>query len=109
MSFINMFTAAGSGGNGGGYRDPKAIREPKVIMKYRMVNGDKSLFRQWDQRFVTALGQVEGSHDEIIQHLVNETDLGKELDQVVEELRITCGGEFARVSGDLWNILMDKV
>ncbi len=39
---------------------------------------------------------------------VKETDLGKELDKVVEELRINYGGELARVSGDVWNILMDS-
>ncbi len=40
--------------------------------------------------------------------MVKETDLGKELDKVVEELMATYGGEFARVSGDVWNILLDK-
>ncbi len=57
---------------------------------------------------VTALGQVEGSHEESIQQLVKETDLGKELDKVVDEWRITRGGEFSSVSGDVTNILMDK-
>ncbi len=51
---------------------------------------------------------MEGSHEDIIQHLGKETDLGKELDKVVEELRITYGGEFVRLPGDVWNILMDK-
>ncbi len=46
--------------------------------------GDESLFHQWHQRSVTALGQVEVSHEEITQHLVKETDLGKELEKVVE-------------------------
>ncbi len=61
-------------------------------MNLRMIKGDKSLLRQWHQRIVTALVQVEGSHEEIIQHLVMETALGKELDKVVEELRVTYGG-----------------
>ena len=43
-----------------------------------------------------------------MQRLVKETDLCKELDKVVEELRATYGGEFVRVSGDVWNILLDK-
>ena len=46
--------------------------ERKVIVSFRIVNGDKSLFRQWHQRFITALGQVEGAHEEIIQQLVKE-------------------------------------
>ena len=37
-------------------------------------------------------------HEEIVQHVVKETDLGKELDKVVEELRATLGGKFVRVS-----------
>ncbi len=54
------------------------------------------------------MGQAQGAHEEIMQHLVKETDLGKDLDKVVEELRVTCGGELVRVLGDLWKILMDK-
>ncbi len=50
----------------------------------------------------------ERAHEEIVQQLVKETDLGKELDKVVENLRITYGEEFERVSGDVWNILLDK-
>ena len=68
---------------------PKAIMDHKVIQYLRAVNGDKSLFRQWHQRFVTALGQYDQVREEIVQHLVKETDLGKELDIVVEELRAT--------------------
>ena len=66
--------------------------EHKLVMNFRMVNGDRSLFRQWHQRFDTPFGQVEGSHEEIIQHLVKETDWGTEFDKVVEELRIIYGG-----------------
>ncbi len=66
LRFINMFTAAGSGGNGGGYRYPKAIMEHKVVMSLRMVSGDDLLFRQRHQRFVTELGQVESTREEIL-------------------------------------------
>ena len=53
-------------------------------MNFRMVNGDKSLFRQWHQRFVTALSQVGGVHEEIVLNLVREIDVGKELNEVTE-------------------------
>jgi hypothetical protein len=36
---------------------------------------------------VTVLDQVGGGHEEIIQHLVKETDLGKVLDRAVEKLK----------------------
>ncbi len=71
-------------------------------MNLGIVNGDESLFRQCHQRFVTTFGQVEGFHEEIIQHLAQETDVGKELDKVVGDFRIPYGGEFVRVSGDVW-------
>jgi hypothetical protein len=77
-------------------------------MNLRMVNGDTSLFRHWHQRFVTALGQVEGSHEEIVQKLVKVTDLGKELGKVVENLRRTHGEDFKRVSRDVCNILLGE-
>ena len=75
--------------------------EHQIIMNLRMVNGDKSLLRQWHQRFITALGQVGGAHEEIIQRTVRETDLYKELDKVVEYLRGSYGEEFGKVSGDV--------
>ncbi len=56
LRFIDMFAAAGSGGNEASHRFNKRIMEHKVIMNLRMVNGDKSLFRQWHQRFIAALG-----------------------------------------------------
>ncbi len=54
---INMVLAinpGGWGGTGGHGFTTKGIMERKVIMNIRMVNGDKSLVRQWHQRFVTA-------------------------------------------------------
>ncbi len=36
--------------------------EHKVIMNLRAVSGDKSMFRQWHQKFTTALEQVGGAH-----------------------------------------------
>ncbi len=46
--------------------------------------------------------------EEIVQHLVKETDFGKDLDKVVEELKAICGGDFTRVCGDVWSVLLDK-
>ncbi len=98
---INMVTAinqGGLGGKGGNRFAATGIREHKVIMNLRMDDGDDSLFRQWHRRFVAALGQVEGVHQEIVQQPAKETDFGKELKKVVENLRITYGEEFKRVS-----------
>ncbi len=50
------------------------------------------MFRQWHQCIITALGQYDRVHEEIVQQLVKETDFGKALDKVVEELRAAYGG-----------------
>ena len=87
-----MFAATGANGSGGGAtKHTRGIIEHKVITNLRSAHGDKSLFRQWHQRFITALGQYDHVHEEIVQHLVKETDLGKELDKLVEELSATHG------------------
>ena len=65
-----------------------------VIQNLMTVNGDKSLFRQWHQKFTTALRQVGGAHEEIVHRLVKEIDLGKEMEKVVTGLRTYYGDEF---------------
>ena len=48
LCFISMITASRSGGsNGGGYH--------KTVMKKQGHHGDKSLFRQLHQKFISAL------------------------------------------------------
>ena len=104
LRMINMVSAinpGGSGGQGGNRFTAKGSLERKVIMNLRMVNDDKFLFRQWHRMFITALGQVEGAHEEIIQLLARETDTGRELDKVVENLQSHYGEEFNNVSGDV--------
>ena len=107
LCFISMIMASRSGGpNGGGYH--KTVMENKVIQYLRAVNKDKSLFRQWRQKFTTALRQVGGAHEEIVHRLVKEIDLGREMEKVVTGLKGEYGDEFDKVSGDVWNILIDK-
>ncbi len=56
LRFINMVTAVGSGGAGGGSsKYPRGIMENNVINSLRAVNGDKSQSKQWHQKFTTAL------------------------------------------------------
>ncbi len=63
---INIVSAIETGGSGrvGNRFTAKRIMEHKVIMNLRMVNRDRSLFRQWHQRFVTALSQVGDVHED---------------------------------------------
>ncbi len=80
LRFIIMFAAAGGGGyGGGGHKFPKAIMEHQYL---RAVSGDKSLFRQRHQKFTTPPRQITSELDEIVQRLVKEICLGKELEKV---------------------------
>ncbi len=97
LMFISMFAATGSGGNGGRHMFNKGIIEHKVINNLRCVRGDKSLSRQWHQRFVTALGSYDQAHEGIIKDLVAKTDLGKDLDKVAE----SCTVETLHVSREM--------
>ncbi len=107
VSAINAGGLGGSGFTGGGTGFTKGIMEHKVINNLTCVSPDKSLLRQWHRSFVTALGQYDQVHEEIVQHLVKETDFGKDMDKVVEDLKAIYGGAFARVSGDVWDVLLD--
>ncbi len=70
LKFINVFAATEIGGSGGGAtKFTRGILEHKVITSFRRVNGDGSLLRQWQQRFITAPGQYDQVHEEIVQHI----------------------------------------
>ncbi len=60
LRIINMVTAINPGclgGKGGDGFTTRGIMENKVITNLRCVSGDKSLFPQWHQKFITAVGQ----------------------------------------------------
>ncbi len=98
--FINMVTAAGSDGSvGGSVKYPKSIMENKVIQNVRAINGDKSLFRQWHQKFTTARGQVGVAYQEIVHRLVKEVDFGKTMEKVFAGHRADYGYVFETASG----------
>ncbi len=86
LRFINMFDATGGGGSeGGATKFTRGTIENKYLTNFICVNGDMSLFRQWHQRFITALGHFDQVHEEIVRHLVKEADPGKKFDKVVED------------------------
>ena len=82
--------------------------EHKVITNMKPVNGDKSWFRQWHLKFVTALGQVRSEYEEIVQRMVKYIDFGKHLGATLESLSIDYPERYQNVSGDVWKILIDK-
>ncbi len=82
LRMIHMATAIHPGAvNGGRSGNPRSVMENRVVMDLRAVTGDKSLFRQWHQKFVAAIGQVRRECEGIVLSLVREIDLGKDLDK----------------------------
>ncbi len=62
------------------------------------MSGDTSLFRQCHQKFITVLGQVRNSYEEIAHRLVQEIDLDKEREKSLTGLRADYGEEIEKVS-----------
>ena len=110
LRMINMVSAINTGGSGatGGPRFNRGIMEHKVIQNLRAVNGDKGLFRQWHQKFTTALGQVKAEYEEIVHRLAREIDLGKEMEAILTMMENNYGAMFREASSETWEILIDK-
>ncbi len=109
LGFINKFEPLGGSGPGGvSHRFRNGIMEHKVILNFRAVSGDKSLFRQWDPTFTTALGQVGVAHDDMVHRLLKEIELEKEMEKVVKGSKGEGGDKFDKVLGDVWNVLIVK-
>ena len=101
---------SGAGGHGGGasHHHPKGIMEHRVINNLKAVNGDKGLFRQWHQKFTTALGQYNARYEEMVHYMVREIDLGRDLGAVIKKLGEVYGEMYTNASGDVWKVLIDK-
>jgi hypothetical protein len=109
LRFINMATSINPRTFGGGSSGvTRGIMEHKVIQNLKAVNGDKGLFRQWHQKFTTALGQVNGMYEEMVHRMAREIDLGKDMAGIMGLLRDEYQEYFKEASGDIWKILIDK-
>ncbi len=56
--------------------------EHRVIQNRKALSGDTGLFRQWHQKFTSALGQVRGEYEEIFHRLAREVDLARDMENV---------------------------
>ena len=109
LRFMSMYTASGGGKSGGGHEKyNKGIMEHRVIQNLKNVNGDKSLFRQWHQKFTTAIGQFKPVYEEMVHKMARELDLGKEVDGVLSALYTVYGDVLWEASADIWRVLVDK-
>ena len=66
------------------------------------------MFRQWQQKFTTALGQVRAEYEEIVHKLAREIDLGREMENILTMLGREYGGVFVEASQALWKVLIDE-
>ena len=92
-----MYVAAENGAQGGRDQE-RGIMEHRIIQHLKVVNGEKSLFRQWHLMFTTTLGQFKGSYEEIVHKMAHEEDLGKEVDVVIQTLYSLYGDELWEAS-----------
>ncbi len=67
------------------YKKGIGIMEHNVNQNLQAVSGNNNLFRQWYHKSTTALGQFGSSHVEIMHNVVEEIDLGTDIEEVVTE------------------------
>ena len=108
LRFMAMHAASGGSKTGGHEKYTKGVMEHRVIQNLRNVNGDKSMFRQWNQKFTTAIGQYKGVYEEMVHKMSRELDLGKEIDAVLGAMHSVYGDVLWEASADIWRVLVDK-
>ena len=88
---ISRSRASGYGVGGGDKWIQKGIMEHRVMTNLKAVNGEKGFFRQWHQKFTTALGQYNPRYEEIVHYMTREIDLGKDLGAVSKSSEMSMG------------------
>ena len=92
----------------GGSSKPRSIMEYKVVHNLKAVTGYKTTFRQWHQKFLSALGQVDYVYETGIQSTVKEIDIGKDVEIVLKEGSDLMGSDWNRLSADVYKVRIDK-
>ena len=101
LRMMPVIVAGMSGSSYTGESKVKGVMEYKVVTNLKAVSGDKSWFRQWHLKFITALGQVRSEYEEIVQRMVKDIDLGKDLGVTLENLSFDNPELYRSVSGDV--------
>jgi hypothetical protein len=92
-----------------GYATKRNIMEFKVIQGLKIMSGDKGSFRQWHQKVLSAVGQVEAGYERLLQELAQEVDLGRNVDKILEEMEAKHSDFYLKTSNDMRKLLIDKV
>ena len=109
MNGAGMSFGGGSGGGGkGGYRS-RGVLEYKAMQFMKPLTGDKTGFRQWHQKFVSAAYTVQEEFGDMIRSIAADLDTGSKVDEIRQKLEEKYGDEFMdEWSAKLYTVLMDK-
>jgi len=88
-------------------RKERNIMEYKSVQYLKPLVGDKSMFRQWHQKFVTALYAIDEDFGDIVKNIEVLCDTGTKPDDMVGTLEEKFG-EATDYSKKLYTVLMDK-
>merc|ERR1711989_284735 len=86
----------------------KGIMEFKVVQNLKAVTGDKTGFRQWHQKFMSALGQVNSRYEGLMKNLITKIDLDKDLTTVIDQEVSEEPQQWDELSKDLYKVLIAK-
>ena len=96
----------------GGKTARKPISEYKVIQNVQPLTDDKSKFREWNRRFVNAMGQVDRNYEKALLTIMKWADADSLADldswRTVTDRVMTQVGEFdaEQFEQDIWNVLV---
>ena len=100
---------AGGGGGSNGRDKKRGVLEYKAIQFMKPLTGDKRLFRQWHQKFVSAVYTVQEEFGDILTKIAKELDMGAKPDEMQQMIRDEYDEELVdEISQSLYTILMDK-
>ena len=65
--------------SGGFMRNPL---ESKTINNLKPLTGDKGMFRQWNQKFISAVYTINNEYGDAMKNIEKELDMGSKTDEV---------------------------
>ena len=109
MIFTGISNAGMSIGGGKGGDRTRGILEYKAMQFLKPLSGDKGLFRQWHQKFVSAAYTVKEEFGELLKKLAMELDVGIKMDDLRKIIEDEFDSDFLdEWSLNLYTVLMDK-
>lgn len=83
---VQQIAASGAGPQQPAGDTFKGILERRVIQGQKPLTGEKSKFRQWHQKFVNAMAQVDEGYCKILKNMEDTLDTGTKIPEATESL-----------------------